>query len=38
MSFVSVVCCQKSLRKADNSSRGVLQSLVCLAMIAKPQW
>ena len=30
MSLVSVVCCQRSLRQADHSSRGVLPSVACL--------
>jgi hypothetical protein len=28
MSVVSVVCCQRSLRRADHSSRGVLPTVV----------
>jgi hypothetical protein len=32
---VSVVCCQRSLIRADHSSRGVLPSVVCLNVIAK---
>jgi hypothetical protein len=27
---MSVVCCQRPLRRADHSSRGVLPSVVCL--------
>jgi len=30
LSLVSVMCCQKFLRWADNLSRGVLPSVVCL--------
>jgi hypothetical protein len=33
--FVSVMCCQ--LRQAVHSSRGVLQSVVCLSVIVKPR-
>jgi len=29
MSVVGVVCCQKSLRRADHSFRGVLPTVVC---------
>ena len=29
-SVVSVVCCQRSLRRADLLSRGVLPAVVCL--------
>jgi hypothetical protein len=29
MFVVSVVCCQRSLRRADHSSRGVLLTVVC---------
>ena len=29
LSDVSVVCCQRSLRRADHSSRGVLLTVVC---------
>ena len=32
---VSVVCCQRSLHRADHSSRGVLPSVVCLSVIVK---
>jgi len=32
---VIVVCCQKSLRRADHSSRGVLPSVVYLSVIVK---
>jgi hypothetical protein len=37
LSLVSVVCCEVdvSLRRADHSSRGVLQSVVCLSVIAQ---
>jgi len=35
--FVSVVCCQRSLPKADYSSRGVLPCVMCLSVIPKPQ-
>jgi hypothetical protein len=31
-----VVCCQRSLRRADHSSRGVLPSVVC-CVITKPR-
>jgi len=38
LSLVSVVCCkEKSLRRVDHSSRGVLPSVVCLSVIAKPR-
>jgi hypothetical protein len=30
LSLVSVVCCQRSLRRANHSSRGVLPSVACL--------
>ena len=30
LSLVIVVCCQKSLRRADHSSRGVLPTVVCI--------
>jgi hypothetical protein len=34
-----VVCFQKrSLLRADDSSRGVLPSVVCLSVIVKPQF
>jgi hypothetical protein len=36
LSLVSVVFCQVSLWRADRSSRGVLQSVVCLSVIVKP--
>jgi len=36
LSVVSVVCCQAP-RRADHSSRGVLPSVVCLSVIAKPR-
>jgi hypothetical protein len=32
---MNVECCQKSLRRADYSSRGVLPTAVCLLVIAK---
>jgi hypothetical protein len=35
--FLSVVCCQRSSRRADHSSKGVLPSLVCLCVISEPQ-
>jgi len=39
MSFVCCVFRQRSLRRADHSSRVVLPSLVCLSVIVKPrQW
>ena len=38
LSLVSVVCCQRSLRRADHSSRGVLPSVVCLSVIVRPRW
>ena len=34
LSVVSVVCCRRSLCRADHSSRGVLPSVVCLSVIA----
>jgi hypothetical protein len=35
---VNVVCCQeKSLRRADHLSRGVLPSVVCLSVNSKPR-
>jgi len=37
MSVVSVVCCQRSVRRADHSSRGVLPSVVCLSVIMNPR-
>ena len=37
LSVVSVVCCQRYLRRADHSSRGVLPTVVCLCVIVKPQ-
>jgi hypothetical protein len=37
LSLVSVVCCQKSLRRADHSSGGVLPSVLCLIVIYKSQ-
>jgi len=36
LSVVSVVCCQRSPRRADHSSRGVLPTVVCLSVIVKP--
>ena len=44
MSLVSVVCCQRSLRRADHSGRGVLRSVVSLtefhseALIMRRPW
>ena len=35
MSVVSVVCCGRSLRRADHSSKGVLQTVACLSVIVK---
>jgi hypothetical protein len=35
LSFVIVVCFQRSRRVADHSSRGVLPSVVCLSVIAE---
>jgi hypothetical protein len=37
LSLTSVLCCQRSLRRADHSSRGVLLRVVCLSVIAKPR-
>jgi hypothetical protein len=39
MSVVNVVFCQveRSLQRADHSSRGDLTSVVCLSMILKPR-
>jgi len=31
-----VVCCQRSLRRADHSSRGVPPSVLCRSVIDKP--
>jgi hypothetical protein len=36
-SLVSVVCCQRSLRRAGHSSRGILLGVVCLSVTAKPR-
>jgi hypothetical protein len=36
LSLVSVARCQKSLRRDDHSSRGVLPSVVCLSVTVKP--
>ena len=36
LSVVSVVCCQSTVCRADHSSGGVLPSVVCLSVIAKP--
>ena len=33
---MSAVCCQRSVCRADHSSRGFLSSVVCLSMIGKP--
>ena len=33
MSLVGIVCCQKSLRWADHSSRGVLPIMACLIVL-----
>jgi len=39
LSLVTVVCCQRSLRRTVHSSRGALLSVVCLSVIVKPrQW
>ena len=40
LSFVSVVCCQVEVcASAGHSSRGILQSVVCLSVIMNPwQW
>jgi hypothetical protein len=37
MSVISFVCCQRSLRRADNSPRGVIPSAVCLSVVQEPQ-
>jgi hypothetical protein len=39
LSVVSVVCCQveRSLRRADHSSKGVLPTVVGLSVILKPR-
>jgi len=38
LSVVSVVCCQRSLRRTDHSPRGVLPSVMCLMSVtAKPR-
>ena len=37
MSVISVVYCQRSLRRADNSPRGILPSAVCLSVVQEPQ-
>jgi len=38
LSVVSVECCQSSVRPADHSSGGVLQTVVCpMSVIAKPR-
>ena len=33
LSLVRVVCCQRSLRRADHSARGVLSSVLYLSVI-----
>jgi hypothetical protein len=39
LSLVSVVCCQRSVRRTDHSSGGVQPSVVCLSVIISPrQW
>jgi len=35
--LLTVECCQRRLRRADHSSRGVLPIVVCLSVISKPQ-
>jgi hypothetical protein len=35
LSVVSVVCCQRSLRRADHSSRGVLPTMVCRCVLSR---
>ena len=38
LSLVIVVCCQEeSLRRADQSSTGVLPNVMCLSVMVKPQ-
>jgi hypothetical protein len=38
LSLVGVVCCQQSsLRRADQLSRGVLPSVVCLSVVVNPR-
>jgi hypothetical protein len=37
LSVVSAVCCQRSLHRADHSSRGVLPNVVFLSVIVKPR-
>ena len=35
LSLVSIVCCERSLRRADQSSGGVQPNVVCLSVIVK---
>lgn len=37
MSVISVVCCHRSLRRVDNSPRGILPSALCLSVVRESQ-